>query len=232
MLQFVRSEWGQYNCWQAVTFVTITVALKYNGTNRWNTYKNDQQAVFYFRASWNLHTLECSLGIITCRERKWKLCALQNGLKFHNLLSPPPRPPFDRVVQIIHLEQNMSLGYIMLQLFFGFNIWYMWGPGQRSRYSDSIGAAKPADRIPVGVRFSAPYRPALGPTQPSIKWVPGLLPAGKGAGAWSWPPILIYCPGERKSRAIPLLPSGSWQPVLGWASPLPFTWYVWGYFPW
>jgi hypothetical protein len=54
------------------------------------------------------------------------------------------------------------------------------GPGQRSRYTDSLRAGRSGDRIPVGARFSAPVK-----THPAYcKIGMGLFPSGKEAGAW------------------------------------------------
>ena len=50
-----------------------------------------------------------------------------------------------------------------------------------------------------------PSRPALGPIQPRVQWIPGLYPGVKATGAWRWPPTTHLVPRSWKGRAIPLL---------------------------
>lgn len=63
------------------------------------------------------------------------------------------------------------------------------GLGWLSRYSHSLWAGLPGIISRWGRRFLQPFRLVLGPTQPSVKWVPVLYPRDKTGGAWEWPSI-------------------------------------------
>ena len=51
-------------------------------------------------------------------------------------------------------------------------------------HSKSLRTGRSGTESRWGRDISQSSRPALGPTQPHIHWVPGLLSGGKAAGAW------------------------------------------------
>jgi len=58
---------------------------------------------------------------------------------------------------------------------FGMTCYGLDGPGIESQWE---------------AKFPHPFRPALGPIQPPIQWVPGLSTRGKATMAWRCPPTL------------------------------------------
>ena len=79
------------------------------------------------------------------------------------------------------------------------------GPGSSVGIATGYGLDGPGIESRWGRDFPHLSRPALGPTQPPVQWVPGLSWGKERPGRDADPsPLLV--PWLRKSRAIPLLP--------------------------
>jgi hypothetical protein len=87
---------------------------------------------------------------------------------------------------------------------------YQWGPGQRSRYSDSLRAGRSGDRIPVGAS-----RPALVPTHPPITMGTGSCPGVKRPGRGVDHPTPSRAEVEGRVELYICSPSGPSWPVVG-----------------
>jgi hypothetical protein len=77
-------------------------------------------------------------------------------------------PPYVLMLRCLFKESNKFVSPVGIVTRYGLD-----GPGIESQW---------------GRDLPHPSRPALGPTQPPIRWVPGFFPGGKAAGAWRWPP--------------------------------------------
>ena len=98
------------------------------------------------------------------------------------------------------------------------------GPGLLSRYKASLRAWWSGDRIPVGVRFSAPVQTGPGAHPGSsytmdTGYFPGVKRSGRGIDHPPWSSAEVK---ERVQSYIYFTPGPSW-PVLGWTLPLPLS---------
>jgi hypothetical protein len=93
--------------------------------------------------------------------------------------------------------------------------------GMAPSYSDSLRAGWSGIECRCRRDFPHPSRPALGPTQPPIQWVPGLFRRGTAAGAWRWPPTPSSAEVKERVELYIYSTSGASQPVLGWTLSLP-----------
>jgi hypothetical protein len=69
--------------------------------------------------------------------------------------------------------------------------------------------------------FPYPSRPALGPTQSPIQWVPGFFPAVKWSGRGVDHPPAYSAEIKERVELYLYFPSGPSWPVLGWSLPFP-----------
>ena len=103
------------------------------------------------------------------------------------------------------------------------------GPGQLSRYSDSLRAGRTGDRIPVrgGARFSASVQTGPGAHPASCTMGTGSFPGVKRPGRGADHPPPSKCRGHERVGLYLCSPSGPSWPVIGRTLRLPFFNAVW-----
>ena len=86
------------------------------------------------------------------------------------------------------------------------------GPCSSVGIATGYGLVGPGIEFRWGRDFPPLSRPALGPTQPPVQWIPRSFPEVKSGRGVTLTPHPLLVPWSRKSRAIPLLPLWAVRP--------------------
>ena len=142
------------------------VLLKYYKNSEW---KKSQKTVSFKHNDEHAFTL---MGLI-CVVWKYLLWNLTRSLSFLRVSC--------------NCASIVSLPDCSVSKYYYYYYYYYMGRDSSVGTATRYGLDGPGIESRWGRDFSQPSRPALGPTQPPIQWVPGLFPGGKAAGAWRWP---------------------------------------------
>jgi hypothetical protein len=88
--------------------------------------------------------------------------------------------------------------------------------------SDWLQGGRSRDQIPVGARFSAPVQTGPGGLSNLLYNGYRVIPGGKAAEAWRWPPTPSSAEVKERMELYPYSPSGPSWPILVRNLPLPF----------
>ena len=83
----------------------------------------------------------------------------------------------------------------------------------------ALRAGRFGDRMPVGASLSAPVQTGPETIQSAVQWI-WVIPLGKAAGAWCWPPTPSKAEVKKRVELYFYSHSGPYWPVLGWTLPL------------
>jgi len=91
-------------------------------------------------------------------------------------------PVYPRTVTIV--LSSISGGSVAEYRSFAHISTLIWGPGYVSDIATSYELDGPGIESRSRHHFQYPSGPALGPTQPPVRWVPCMILGGKAAGMW------------------------------------------------
>jgi len=112
--------------------------------------------------------------------------------------------------RVLFISDPIARGYPVLRIAVRTGATFKRGPGSSVGIVTDYGLDCPESN-PGGDEIFRSSRPALGPTQPLVKWVPGLSPGVRCGRSVLLTTHPLLVPRSWKSRAIPL-------PTL-WATP-------------